>query len=214
MDNYFNYFTEIEQYYQSKRETFTLLSTLDWVLIENWKDGGIPLEIVLRGIDRAFAKKTKRRINSLAYCTGAVNEVLEEQKDLRTEAPAPPEFAADEVRRYLDQLADAVSGLTSEFNEFAPRIGSIAEAIRAIDVSDLRAGESSLNAMEEKLTSIIEIGADEAVLIEVRKEVDSNLAAVRSRMTVEQIAMLEQQLWKRKLMERFNVPRLSLFYLI
>ena len=36
MQNYFNYFTEIERYYQSKREVFTLLSTLDWVLIESW----------------------------------------------------------------------------------------------------------------------------------------------------------------------------------
>ena len=41
--NYFNYFTEIERFYQSKRESFTLLSTLDWVLIENWKEQGVPL---------------------------------------------------------------------------------------------------------------------------------------------------------------------------
>jgi hypothetical protein len=33
-------------------------------------------------------------------------------------------------------------------------------------------------------------------------------------MTVEQLTMLEQQLWRRKLMERFDVPRLSLFYLM
>ena len=43
--NYFNYFTEIEQFYQTKRDVFTLLSTLDWVLIENWKDQGVPLEL-------------------------------------------------------------------------------------------------------------------------------------------------------------------------
>ena len=61
--NYFNYFTEIENFYQTKRETFTLISSLDWVLIENWKEQGIPLEIVLKGIDRAFSH-AKRRINS------------------------------------------------------------------------------------------------------------------------------------------------------
>ncbi len=73
--NYFNYFTEIENFYQTKRETFTLISSLDWVLIENWKEAGIPLEVVLKGIDRAFSK-AKRRINSLAYCIRAVDEVL------------------------------------------------------------------------------------------------------------------------------------------
>src|SRR5215467_3361028 len=54
--NYFNYFTEIERFYQSKRESFTLLSVLDWVLIEGWKEQGIPLETVLKGIDRAFSR--------------------------------------------------------------------------------------------------------------------------------------------------------------
>ena len=34
------------------------------------------------------------------------------------------------------------------------------------------------------------------------------------RMNAEQLTMLEQQLWRRKLMENHNVPRLSLFYLI
>ena len=77
MLNYFNYFTEVEQFYQSKRDSFTLLSTLDWVLIENWKEQGIPLEIVLKGIDRAFSR-SKRKVNSLGYCVRAVAEVLDE----------------------------------------------------------------------------------------------------------------------------------------
>ena len=54
MDNYFNYFTEIERYYQSRRESFTLLSTLDWVLIETWKDQGVPLEAVLKAAMNGF----------------------------------------------------------------------------------------------------------------------------------------------------------------
>jgi hypothetical protein len=33
-------------------------------------------------------------------------------------------------------------------------------------------------------------------------------------MTGAQLAMIEQQMWRRKLLERHNLPRLSLFYLI
>ena len=49
-----------------------LLSTLDWALIETWKDAGIPLEAVLRGIDAAFDRYDQRpsktqEVNSLAY---------------------------------------------------------------------------------------------------------------------------------------------------
>ena len=44
LENYFNYFTEIEERYQRRRGAGLLLSTLDWALIETWKDAGIPLE--------------------------------------------------------------------------------------------------------------------------------------------------------------------------
>ena len=47
-----------------------LLSPLDWALIESWKNSGIPLEAVLKGIDDAFekwrARKVKRRAGELA----------------------------------------------------------------------------------------------------------------------------------------------------
>ena len=213
MDNYFNYFTEIERYYQSKRESFTLLSTLDWVLIESWKDQGVPLELVLKGMDRAFSR-AKRRVSSLAYCARAISEVVNEQKNLRTEAPDLPGFSTDEVTTYLAGLADQITPLSQTFPEFESRFEPIANSIRSQDGSDLQAGEQALNALEEKLIAIIKIAADESVLMDVQKDVDSSLTTFRRTMTTEQLAMLEQQLWKRKLMERYNVPRLSLFYLI
>src|SRR5580765_7011171 len=140
MENYFNYFTEIERFYQSKRESFTLLSTLDWVLIESWKERGIPLEMVLKGIDRAFGR-AKRKINSLAYCVKAIEEICEEQKELSVEAPALPDFREDEVKAYAGKLADDVARLDE----------GIASSIRSVDVTDLRMAEQSLSALEEKL---------------------------------------------------------------
>ena len=213
MENYFNYFTEIERYYQTKRDSFTLLSTLDWVLIETWKDQGVPLETVLKGMDRAFSR-AKRKVSSLTYCVNAVAEIVAEQKDLRTEEPTPPDFTPEEVQKYLDQLATQTRNLKAAFPEFESRFDTIADSIQAQDTSDLQAGENALNALEEKLTSIIKIAAEEEALIEVQKEVQRSLSPFRSKMTVEQLAMLEQQLWKRKLMERYGIPRLSLFYLI
>lgn len=213
MENYFNYFTEIERYYQSRRESFTLLSTLDWVLIETWKDQGVPIEVVLKGMDLAFSK-AKRKVSSLAYCANTVAQVMEEQKDLRSEIPSPPKLEPEEVQAYLNQLATQVRALEKTLPEFAVRFSSIANSIQHQDVSDLRSGENALTALEEKLTSIIKIEADESTLIEIQNEVDRSLAPIRSKMTIEQLAMLGEQLRKRKLMERYGVPRLSLFYLI
>ena len=86
--NYFNYFTEIEERFQQRRGAILLLSTLDWALIEMWRDAGIPLEAALRGIDNAFDKyETRqkrgrmRKINGLAWCSQAVMEAAEELRE-------------------------------------------------------------------------------------------------------------------------------------
>src|SRR3954469_1491040 len=91
MENYFNYFTEIEERYQRRRGAALLLSTLDWALIETWKDAGIPLEAALRGIDAAFdsydakpARAKTRKVNSLAYCSQEVLAASEEMKEAAT----------------------------------------------------------------------------------------------------------------------------------
>src|SRR5882757_1674580 len=76
--NYFNYFTEVEERFQKARGTsLWLMSPLDWALVEAWKNAGIPLTAVLRGIDVAFEKWRSRKhrrqnVNSVAYCTQAV----------------------------------------------------------------------------------------------------------------------------------------------
>ncbi len=204
--NYHNYFTEIERFFQSKRRSFTLLSSLDWVLMENWKENGIPLEIVLKGIERAFSSPArKREIGSLAYCVKAIEKVAEELKDLRVDQPRLPEFSSNEVSTYLAQLAGQVR------NGGFPQI---AANIEQVDCSDLRGAEQQLSALEEKLVAHVTVQADDALLVEVKRAVDSDLNPFRSTMTTEQLAMLEQQLRKRKLLEKFGLPHLSLFYLI
>ena len=201
--NYFNYFTEIERFYQSKRQSFTLLSTLDWVLIEGWKEQGIPLELVLKGMDRAFSR-AKRKINSLAYCVRAIDEVCEEQKELTIEAPALPDFDQDEVAIYIQKLAQQVEGYDTK----------IAESIRCITASDLKLVDLELSALEEKLIAKLKVETDDKDMIELKQSVESELNPFRSTMTAPQLAMVEQQLWRRKLLEKYQLPRLSLFYLL
>src|SRR5689334_18795740 len=118
MLNYFNYFTEIEEHFQRARGTgLFLLSPLDWALIESWKNSGVPLEAVLRGIDVAFEKWRARppraryqMVNSLAYCAQAV---AEEARSLAEGTPAkrkesPPPFSIDDIRAHVQRNADAL----------------------------------------------------------------------------------------------------------
>jgi hypothetical protein len=116
--NYFNYFTEIEEHFQKARGTgLFLVSPLDWALIETWKNAGVPLEAVLRGIDEAFEKWRSRKskiqmVNSLAYCSQAVLEQAQMmagtvQTTPRGAAPPPP-FPLEDLRAYLAGNAAAL----------------------------------------------------------------------------------------------------------
>ena len=93
MENYFNYFTEIEERFQRRRGTVLLLSPLDWALMETWKDAGISLEAVLRGIDVTFDKwdrrpRKTRKVNGLAFCAQEVLASAEEMKEAAVGAPS------------------------------------------------------------------------------------------------------------------------------
>ena len=115
--NYFNYFTEIEEHFQRARGTsLFLLSPLDWALVESWKNSGVPLEAVLRGIDEAFEKWRARKVktqmvNSLAFCAQAVlteAKIMAEGAPARPRAESAPPFTVDELRAYLESNAAAL----------------------------------------------------------------------------------------------------------
>ncbi|MEP6707704.1 MAG: hypothetical protein ABJC05_09300, partial [Pyrinomonadaceae bacterium] len=88
--NYFNYFTEIEDTFVRRREKHLLLSSMDWALIESWKEMGVPLHVALRGIEQAFdsyqAKPRKRSVKTLLYCQEEVEAQYAEWLESRVGA--------------------------------------------------------------------------------------------------------------------------------
>ena len=219
--NYFNYFTEIEEYFQRARGTgLFLLSPLDWALIENWKNSGVPLGAVLRGIDDAFEKwrsrKIKRRlVNSLAYCAQAVLEAAQQVSVSRRhqsngrEAP----FAIDELRAHLEKSA----GILRQRAEAALQdVASSLETL-ALDVENqtrnLEDLERRLTAMEDKIVATLRSTETDENLHAIRRALDRELNPYRGKMTADQLAMLERRYLDTALLERAKLPRLSLFYL-
>ncbi len=220
--NYFNYFTEIEEHFQKARGTgLFLVSPLDWALIESWKNAGIPLEAVLRGIDKAFekwrAKKTKtRKINSLAYCTQAVMEEAESMAGVVSSQPpretAPP-FDIEDLRRHLTQSAAQLRDKKGDpYQAIAAAIEKLLDDIET-HYENLEELEQRLTAIEEKMTSLARIEQSEETLFRIRRELDSQLRQYRGKMTASQITMLEKQYLDQRLLEEVKLPRLSLFYL-
>ncbi len=122
VENYFNYFTEIEEHFHRRRGPTLLLSTLDWALIETWKDAGIPLEAVRRGIDATFDRYENRparprKINGLAYCSQEVLAAAEEMKEAAVGTRREPKDSAGldaaEISAFLSRNADLLEALMS-----------------------------------------------------------------------------------------------------
>src|SRR5689334_22395048 len=198
MENYFNYFTEIEEHFWKKRSTAILLTSLDWALIETWKQNEIPIEAVLRGIDRAFEKHDKkksrvRRVNSLAYCHQAVVEAASEME--RGELPhesAPPPFPHEQLASYLAKNAAAIDVKARELRdqgrmESAASLDAIAASLNeqaklgeAGESADLQTLEQRMSILEEKLLSILRQIFSEDQMLQIRIEREQQIAPFRS----------------------------------
>jgi hypothetical protein len=228
-ENYFNYYTEIEEHFCRRRGTLLTVSTLDWALMTTWKEAGIPLEAVLRGIDDAFDKYERRpsrtqKINGLAWCAQAVLTAAEEMKEAAVgaqpeRAGSSPGLQQEEIARYLAGNAEKLRRVKS-----GPAVMLVAEEC-AVTLTDLASTlatatnlrledlERRLTVMEEKLLAALTMTASENELFTLRTEADREIAPYRSKMPGPQIEQLQKQFIHKRLFEKAKIPRLSLFYL-
>ncbi|HTA51993.1 MAG TPA: hypothetical protein VK757_04345 [Candidatus Acidoferrum sp.] len=237
--NYFNYFTEIEEHFWRKRGAHLLVSPLDWAIVETWQKAGIPLNAVLKGIDRAFESWSRsrraaggRQLKSLAYCVDAVLDAAAEAQEAAAgrgpEVPSKPPvsepFSRTELKGYLERNAGRLraaaeknrathAAIVARLDETARRLDEAVPRIDSPTALDLEDLERRLTILEEKLTASLRADADEESLLAIRREIDRSLAPYKRKMSADQLAQLERQYTQKRLFEIFHIPRLSLFYL-
>jgi hypothetical protein len=253
VENYFNYFTEIEEHFQRRRGTLLMVSTLDWALMEIWKDAGIPLEAVLRGIDAAFDRYNQRsskarKINGLGWCAQAVLAAAEDMKEAAVGAangePADgnatnenatrkktadksagtPGLEPGTIAAFLRRNADLLSAAK------LPEAGGVSVQTAAVEASRtlrkladeteskatfprLEDLERRLTVLEEKLFAALLAATPDEEIVTVRAEADHDLAPYRRKMASAQIEQLQKQYVHKRLLEKYGLPRLSLFYM-
>lgn len=233
--NYFNYFTEIEEYFWKKRGAHLLVSPLDWAIMETWQKAGVPLEAVLKGIDSAFESYGRSRrgagkpLKSLAYCTDAVLDAATEIQEAaagatpKSKTSAPEPFSRDELRAYFERNAEQITAaagkrqashpdLASRLTDFAISLNSISSLLDTPGALDLEDLERRLTVLDEKIQAALTQYATEEQMLRIRREVDSQLTHYRRKMKAEQIALVERQYIQKRLLEEFGLPRLSLYY--
>ena len=242
--NYFNYFTEIEDEFVRRRGRHILISPLDWSLIEMWKTRGIPLDVVLRGINASFdnfdkaTRKRANKVNSLLYCQQAVEVQYEQYSAARVGSKPESDVSADSgsgksdevthltpeaVKSFLTERQTDLSNLLSRHKDLSvvsealsrsiERVALILDTMNATgDVSPQRL-ESDLTQIEAILFDALKEACDSDELAAIRREGQAQLKPYRAAMSKEIYEQTLNTYIARSVRDKFDLPRLSLYYL-
>ena len=232
--NYFNYFTEIEDAFVRRRAKHLFLSPIDWALMETWKQRGIPLHIVLRGVEKSFdsyeARPRKRSVKTLLYCQEEVEAQYAEWVEAHvgsSNASAEPEsdktpFSFAAISEHLQRSRNALSELAQSRNQEDDLSEALTRAIALLaDIEkdfasgatlDTRKLEDSLTGLERMLNDSMISVAGSGTLDEFKKAVKDQLKPYRSQMDAAAYKQTFDNLLLKRLREQFAMPRLSLFF--
>ncbi|UCF36398.1 MAG: hypothetical protein JSU96_16480 [Acidobacteriota bacterium] len=215
--NYFNYFTEIEEHFVQKRGRNLLISPLDWCLIELWKEQGIPLHVVLRGIDRSFEsadEKRKKAPRTLYYCHPAVTDAFEEYQESmigESEEQSDSEISSGEVRSFIRAIQESLADREEEpFFRARQRLAALEEELSRRKAVDPEQVDQDLGTIGRDLIAELadSLGVDEVK--QLRSECASELKIYKRRVSKDVFSKLEQKQFERRMRERFELPAFSL----
>jgi hypothetical protein len=233
--NYFNYFTEIEDAFVRRRGKHLFLSPMDWALMETWKQQGIPLHIVLRGVEKSFdsyeARPRKRSVKTLLYCQEEVEAQYAEWIDAHVGSSTNSENAQPESdktpfsfaaisehlqrnRKSLSELAQSrkPDDLSEALTRAVALLSDIEKDFASDTTLDTRKLEDSLTGLERLLNDSMLAVVSSTALDELKNGVKDQLKPYRSQMDAAVYKQTFDNLLLKRLREQFAMPRLSLFY--
>ncbi len=182
--NYFNYFTEIEEEFVKRRGRHMLVSPLDWLLMEAWKQRDIPLHVVLRGINNSFDGYDQkahrgRKVNSLFYCQQEVEALfveycdsrvgsdnaapVDDGDDVNSQSGAASPFTRTALGDYLTEHLDTLKRLAEKHQDNPPLAETLGRVLLRMEqvIEDLQSANAvSPEALETDLTMIEEVILD------------------------------------------------------
>jgi hypothetical protein len=220
-DNYFNYFTEIEEYFVHKRGKNILISPLDWCLVELWKENGIPQHVVLRGIDRSFEKahsRNKRPPTTLHYCHPAVMEAFEEFQEATIGSHGDEEggevgdlVPRDRVLSFLAELEGTLRARPeATCHRTADRIRSIHDETAGAAEIDPGRLDLELGRVASSLIESLSSEMDPGTLADLRSEAEEEVKRYRKRLSRDMYEQLKQKYFENKVSAHFGLPDFSL----
>lgn len=204
------WFQAIEEYFVSRRGDPLVLSNADWTLMHRWRAAGVPLRVALRGIAdaldaHAHSWARDRKVGSLRYCADEVERAFERwQRALAGGADESPEQALPALVQRLEaglaglpeRLADVARGVVVELGGPHPPGAEL---------------EPWLRAHEDVLLAAVRAELGRAGCSALEQEIESDLGPYRGRLPERILAQVRAESLRRRALESFGLPRLSLF---
>ena len=224
MDNYFNYFTEVEEHFIRRRQKHLLVPPLDWCLIELWKNSGIPLHVVIRGIDRSFETARSRGTSprSLSYCHPAVTQAFEEHQRAMV-GSAEEETEPDDLRgrgvqsapilEHVDRLTASLRGRDQDFTAPLGLLASLRKEVSARQRLDGQQIDRDLNHIGVLVAEVLLDGMDRKRVRSLRSEVRKEMKIYKRHLSRELFQRMQENSLHRKLRESSKVPEFGLLAL-
>ena len=215
----------MEEYFVRKRGRNLLISPLDWCLVELWRDTGIPLHIVLRGIERSFASTARRQKsspNTLFYCHQAILEAFQEYQDAMVGASEDEEVEGvldvseataqrEAILGYLKDLEKRLQGREDEvFQRAGQRIAALSSEVSVAATINYQEIDRDLAEMGSVLASALKEDMGLAKVRELGLEVRKELKVYRKRLSKEMYQRLEENYLNRQILGHYDLPEFNL----
>lgn|GEM_PF-1283482 len=237
--NYYKYYTEIEEAFVRRRGKHLILGTLDWDLMRSWEKKGVPLRIVLGGIDTVFDGLDKnpnsaKNVRSLSYCKGEIESQYEKwlanqvgkSESTRHQVEEASKEKDDEEKPTLfsnrvmeEHLENVIVGLEKSKAKSPGGLRQLLEETietlksNKVNCSDAEGLEGLLEVLEKRIDVALLETLDEKSLSNLTRKIEQDLVKAKMKINDDSYQKTLDLMINKSLREDFEIPRLSMFYL-
>jgi len=208
------YFRDIERAFVERRGDPLFISNADWVFLAKLWKKGVPKRVVLRGMTDAFdahahSFSRKQKIRSLKFCEDQITAAVDRyRRALQAEGPSRRGLGGA-----LEALEERVGALPAG-PEVAEAVSaarrSLLEIAAAVSADKGFAADQALAGVEDRLVEAAAKALGAPVLAAIEQASRDATAAYKSRMPAKVYETLVGESVRRKILQRFGLPRFLL----
>ncbi len=208
------YFREIERAFVERRGDPLFISNADWVFLAKLWKRGIPKRVVLRGMTDAFDAHAhsfarKQKIRALKFCEAEITAAVDRyRRALQAEGPSRRGLSGAIAK--LEETIGAIEAPFEMTTAIAAARRGLLEIASALDKDKTYEADEPLARVEDGLIDAASTVLGPDTLKDIEKTSRDATEAYKSRMPANVYETLIGESVRRKILQRFALPRFLL----